>query len=95
MRWSSLLRRWRRSTPRSGGGPAALGLLARELDAALDTIQHVPRVGRRIRSARFRGVRRLLLRASGYHVYYQVDEVLRAIRIVHVLHARRQPMAER
>ena len=81
------LRWWSRNRP------AAAGLLARELEAMIRTIEQAPQVGRRTRSAQFRGVRRLLLRGSGYHVYYQVNEVLREIRIVYFRHARRRPLS--
>ena len=70
--------------------PAAPGLLARELEAVLRVIAHVPQVGRRTRSAQFRRVRRLLLRGSGYYIYYQVDDILRVIRIVYFRSARRR-----
>jgi len=79
------LRWWSRNRP------AAPTLLARELEAVLRTIEQAPQVGRRTRSAQFGGVRRLLLRGSRYHVYYQVHEDLREIRIVYFRHARRRP----
>src|SRR5262249_1819223 len=50
--------------------PASRGLLANEVDRALSLIEHVPRAGRRTASKLFRDVRRLLLRRSGYHLYY-------------------------
>jgi hypothetical protein len=50
--------------------PASRGLLANEVDRALELIEHVPQAGRRATSALFRDIRRLLLRRSGYHLYY-------------------------
>jgi len=68
------------------------GALARELEVAIETIEHVPRVGRRVRSRHFKDVRRLLLRATGHHLYYQVNLTRRQIRIVYLRHARRRPV---
>ena len=70
-------------------------LLAREIDAALGTIEQVPQVGRRTRSRLFRDVRRLLLRGSGYHLYYQVSHVRHEIRVVYFRHSRRRPLLRR
>jgi plasmid stabilization system protein ParE len=75
--------------------PAARTLLAGELEAALGTIEHVPQVGRQTRSRLFRDVRRLLLRGTHYHLYYQVIEARREVRIVYFRHARRRPLSRR
>ena len=48
----------------------ARDLLAREIDAAIGAIEQVPQMGHRTRSRLSRDVRRLLLRGSGYHLYY-------------------------
>ena len=74
---------------------AAPHLLVRELEAALDTIEHVPQAGRRTRSRSFRNVRRLLLRGTSYHLYYQINEARRQVRIVHLRHGSRRPIAGR
>ena len=74
---------------------AARHLLVQELEAALRTIELVPQVGRRTRSRLFRDVRRLLLRGTGYHLYYQVNDARREIRVVYFRHARRRPIARR
>ena len=74
---------------------AARELLAREIDAAIETIEQVPQIGRRTRSRLFRDVRRLLLRGSGYHLYYQVSHERREIRVVYFRHARRRPLSRR
>ena len=55
-------------------------------------IEQVPQAGRRTKSRLFRDVRRLLLRASGYHLYYQVIEARREIRVVYFRHARQRPL---
>ena len=70
-------------------------LLAREIDAAIGTIEQVPQMGRRTRSRLHLGVRRLLLRGSGYHLYYQVSHERRQIRVVYFRHARRHPLPRR
>jgi plasmid stabilization system protein ParE len=70
-------------------------LLAREIDAAVETIQLVPQMGRRTRSRLFRDVRRLLLRGSGYHLYYQVSHARSEIRVVYFRHGRRRPVMRR
>ena len=74
---------------------AARELLAREIEAAIETIAQVPQIGRRTRSRLFRDVRRLLLRGSGYHLYYQVSHERREIRVVYFRHARRRPLSRR
>jgi hypothetical protein len=71
---------------------AATDLLAHELERALRTIENVPQAGRRTRSRMFRDVRRLLLRGTGHHLYYQVNEARREIRVVYFRHARRRPL---
>lgn len=73
----------------------ARDLLAREIDAAMEAIEQVPQIGRRTRSRLFRHVRRLLLRRSGYHLYYQVSHERRDIRVVYFRHARRRPLPHR
>lgn len=72
--------------------PGARELLAREIDAAIGAIEQVPQMGRRTRSRLFRDVRRLLLRGSGYHLYYQVRHERREIRVVYFRHSRRRPL---
>lgn len=83
------LRWWATNRP---GAPAHL---AQELETVLRVIEHVPEMGRRTRGRRFRHVRRLLRRGSGYHLYYQVHAARREVRIVHFRHARRGPLPER
>jgi len=50
--------------------PAAPDLFAEELAAAISLIEVWPLVGRRRRHRGVPGLRRVLLRASRYHVYY-------------------------
>lgn len=53
--------------------PAAPSLFRDELDAALALLASAPDIGPRFRRARRKGVRRLLLRRSRFHVYYVHD----------------------
>jgi hypothetical protein len=66
--------------------------LARELDAALGQIALVPTAGRRARLRDHLGVRRLLLRACAYHLYYVIDDDAHEVRIVSFRHARRRSL---
>ena len=50
--------------------PASPDLFEQELAGALDLIQTWPGVGRRRRHRSISGLRRVLLRATRYHVYY-------------------------
>ena len=73
----------------------ARDLLAREIDAAIGAIEQVPEMGRRTRSRLFRDVRRLFLRGSRYHLYYQVSHERGEVRAVYFRHARRRPLRRR
>ena len=53
---------------------ASPDLFRDEFAAALELIGIAPLSGRRYRSARTAGVRRVLLRSTRYHVYYVVRE---------------------
>jgi hypothetical protein len=75
--------------------PLAAGLLARELDEALDLIAAVPQAGRRVRLSGHADARRLLLQRSQYHVYYMIVDSVREVRIVYFRHARRRPLKAR
>lgn len=57
--------------------PAATELFAAELSSAFSTLASAPRSGSPYMSVR-KGVRRLLLRSTRYHVYYRLkdDDVL-------------------
>ncbi|MCK6460202.1 MAG: type II toxin-antitoxin system RelE/ParE family toxin [Planctomycetes bacterium] len=52
--------------------PAAPGLFLDELAAAIELIGDMPLAGRRYGHGPVRGVRRILLRSTRYHVYYVV-----------------------
>jgi plasmid stabilization system protein ParE len=49
---------------------AAAALFTEELAAALELIAGAPRIGRRRRHRGVPGMRRILLRATRYHLYY-------------------------
>ncbi len=49
---------------------AAADLFEQELRAGLDTLASHPRIGRRVPHPEAKGLRRLLLRHTRYHVYY-------------------------
>jgi len=50
--------------------PAAPDLFVDELAGGLDLLQTVPDLGKRYRHRKIRGLRRLLLAQSRYHIYY-------------------------
>ena len=52
--------------------PAAPRLFVEELAACFDLLGCLPHVGRPYAHHEVRGLRRLLLRSTGYHVYYVV-----------------------
>ena len=49
---------------------AAPGLFAEEFAAAIELVRGAPRIGRRSRPRGIPGLRRVLLRATRYHLYY-------------------------
>ncbi|MEZ5654254.1 MAG: type II toxin-antitoxin system RelE/ParE family toxin [Burkholderiaceae bacterium] len=53
---------------------AAPGLFVEELAAAVALMKSSPGIGRRRRHRKIPGLRRLLLRATRYHVYYAPDD---------------------
>ena len=53
--------------------PAAPGLFAEELTEAIALVATTPEMGRRYAPAGVPGLRRVLLRATRYHVYYVTD----------------------
>ena len=59
-----------------------------ELARALTLLAEAPQLGARVRSRRAE-VRRLLLRASGYHVYYAVDLQAEVVEVLAVWHGAR------
>ena len=53
---------------------AAPGLFLQELGEAVALLEHVPELGRRSPHPLISGLRRLVLRATRYHVYYLYDQ---------------------
>ena len=53
--------------------PSAVDLFQQELDDAVDMLRLLPEVGLRYPYQKIKGLRRLLLRATRYHVYYVFD----------------------
>jgi plasmid stabilization system protein ParE len=49
---------------------AAPGLFVEELASAIELVAGAPRIGRQIRGPGIPGLRRVLLRATRYHLYY-------------------------
>ena len=58
-----------------------------ELAGAFETVAQAPHLGRLYRLSPIAGTRRLLLRATRYHVYYVADE--REVTVLAVWHAER------
>ena len=54
----------------------APGLFARELAAAVEQLAGAPHAGSPYKAPRPVGTRRILLRRSGYYVYYTIDDRL-------------------
>lgn len=69
--------------------PAAPDLLARELERALSLLTIGPMLGPAARDVRLRGVRRILLSRTGYHVYYRVQPRKRRVLVLALWSARR------
>ena len=69
--------------------PAAAGLFTDELDAALQSLAATPYLGPAAPRPRGRGLRRLLLNGSRYHVYYTVDEAAQLVVVRAVWHTQR------
>lgn len=62
-------------------------LFDRELAEALEMLGSLPNVGTPyLPRSRYR---RLLLKATGYHIYYRVDEAARVVYVVSVWHTSR------
>jgi plasmid stabilization system protein ParE len=61
---------------------AAVDLFAEEFASAIDTLAAHPGVGARVRRRKVKGLRRFLLRATRYHVYYVATD--RAVTVLAV-----------
>ena len=68
--------------------PKAPDLFVRELTAAIERLEIVPLAGSPYDAPRPAGTRRMLLRGSGYYVYYTIDDRLAAVTIRAVWHCR-------
>ena len=66
---------------------AAPDLFVDELAAAFEIISHAPKIGRRYRSSPVPGTRRVLLKATRYHVYYVASA--NEVRVLALWYARR------
>ena len=66
---------------------AAPALFVEELSAGLDLLARAPLVGRSYPHQIVRGVRRLLLRSTRFHVYYQLTD--KTVVVLAVWHANR------
>ena len=69
--------------------PTAPELFVEELDRALDRIAVTPQAGSLYARSRHRGIRRVHLGRSGFHVYYSVSDLERLISVRAVWHAAR------
>lgn len=69
--------------------PAAPGLFERELGALLPRVVEHPRSGRPYPHPRVRGVRRVLMRRTRYHVFYRYQQRTDTVLILAVWGAQR------
>jgi len=67
----------------------APGLFTQELEAAVLRLEEAPHAGSLFDTPRPANTRRMLLRRSGYHVYYTIEEQLATVTIRAVWHAAR------
>lgn len=67
--------------------PAAPDLFVNELEAVVAAVALMPTLGGRAKSARLPGVRRVLLSATRYHVYYRARGA--TLEVLAVWHASR------
>jgi plasmid stabilization system protein ParE len=68
--------------------PDAVSLFTSELAAAVEQLEHLPRLGSAYELSR-PGVRRLRLRRSEHHVYYTVNDATRTVVVRAVWHCAR------
>ena len=74
--------------------PQAPDLFHQELRAALLLLRSLPNCGRQCEVPGLEGVRRLLLRRTGYHPYYEWDEDTRRIILRAIRHTSRGPTVD-
>jgi plasmid stabilization system protein ParE len=70
-----------------GNRPASPELFVEEPTATFDIVGHVPYIGRLYRQSPILNTRRVLLKGTGYHVYYV--PLAAEVRVLAVWHARR------
>ena len=69
----------------------APGLLAREIDRALDLVAATPELGQRAITHRFGLLHRMLLPRSKYHLYYRIIEAEVRVELVLFRQAQKLP----
>jgi plasmid stabilization system protein ParE len=74
---------------------AAPGLFQQELKQALLNIAAFPEIGVRAKMPADPDVRAVLLRRTGYVVFYDVDHAASEIQVVRVRHGKRRPLKRR
>ncbi len=75
--------------------PAAPGLFQHELKQALLNIAAYPEIGVRTKLPADPDVRAVMLRRSGYVVFYDIDHAATEIQVVRVRHGKRRPLKRR
>lgn len=74
---------------------AAPGLFQQELKQALLNIAEYPEIGARTKMPADPDVRAVVLRKSGYIVFYDIDHDKTEIQVVRVRHGKRRPLKRR
>jgi plasmid stabilization system protein ParE len=74
---------------------AARGLFQQELKQALLNIAAFPEIGVRAKMPDDPDVRAVMLRRTGYVVFYDIDHAASEIQVVRVRHGRRRPLKRR
>jgi plasmid stabilization system protein ParE len=69
---------------------AAPDLLKQELRSVLELVAAAPTLGAIARDTRIEGVRRVLLRRTGYHVYYRIDATGTRLEVLALWHTKRR-----
>lgn len=70
----------------------APGLLAHEIERALDLIGAAPELGQRATTRRFGRLHRMLLPRTKYHLYYRIIEAELRVELVLFRQAQKQPL---
>ena len=72
--------------------PAASALFSTELERGFLAISAFPRAGGKVAHSRISGLRRILLSAVQYHLYYTISEEEQAVEVLELWHTSRQPL---